>query len=103
MRLLENLIPGEQKQPTTRYWRNIKFKQTGNTELVKKIEREVTSLSFVIGSLIALAFRIDLFKMIPTVDPRLVLFWNGIEKGLFFLSIPLTVFFILWLLNFFMT
>lgn len=60
------------------FWRNINNKQTGKSdELNKKIEREVNSLSFVLGLFIAGAFHVDLFKMIgSTEDPRSLLFWN---------------------------
>src|SRR5437899_99248 len=59
------------------YWRNINKKQKGVfPEVDKRVEREVTSLSFVIGLAIALLFRVDLFKMFKEPDPRSVLFWS---------------------------
>jgi hypothetical protein len=82
------------------FWRHIRHRQTGNSQLDKKIEREVNSLSFVIGCLIALAFRVDLFRMFAVEDPRTVLLWNeelsydGLQIFLFFISIPLTGFFL---------
>ncbi|MEO6670133.1 MAG: hypothetical protein ABIN36_11695 [Ferruginibacter sp.] len=79
------------------FWKNIKRRQTGkNASFDKIIEREVISLSFMLGSLIALAFRVDLFMMIASGDPRTVLFWNpdisytDLQKALFVISIPLT-------------
>ncbi|QTE38587.1 hypothetical protein J3L18_05800 [Mucilaginibacter gossypii] len=81
-------------------WQNIGKKQTGRAkELDKLIEREVNSLSFIIGLVIAAAFRIDLFKMISSSDPQAVLMWKDIpysllDKILFFLSLPLTAFFL---------
>jgi hypothetical protein len=82
-------------------WKNINKKQIGeDAELNKRVEREVNSLSFVIGLLIAFAFRVDLFKMLRADDPRDVLFWsenakyNWLENTLFVLSIALTGFFL---------
>jgi hypothetical protein len=88
------------KQAST-VWRHINKKQTGVfTELDKKIEREVNSLSFVLSVAIALIFRVDLFKMFREPDPRTVLFWSdqadyeGYEKVAFAFSILLTGFFL---------
>jgi hypothetical protein len=82
-------------------WKNISKRQTGvNQELDRKIEREINSLSFMIGVLIALLFRVDLFKMFKAPDPRTVLFWsenvtyNLYEKIAFAFSITLTGFFL---------
>ena len=82
-------------------WRNINRKQTGNdAEIDKAVEREVNSLSFIIGLVIALAFRVDLFKMLKENDPRDVLFWDTkieystLEMFLFILSVSLTAFFL---------
>jgi hypothetical protein len=90
-----------QKTPAARVWRNINRKQSGDDpEADKTVEREVNSLSFIIGLLIALAFRVDLFKMMKATDPRDVLFWDdkvsytGLEMWLFVLSISLTGFFL---------
>jgi hypothetical protein len=61
----------------TRIWRNLnkKSKDRG-PEQEKKIEREVTSLSLIIGILIAGIFHIDLFEMLKEPDPRTVIFWD---------------------------
>lgn len=82
-------------------WRNINKRQTGdNGQLDKIVEREVTSLAFVVGTLISLVFRVDLFKMIVAEDPRQVLFWSPevkystLDIVLAFVSVPLTGFFL---------
>lgn len=84
------------------FWRNINKKQTGVTpERDKRVEREVGTLSFVIGALIVIAFKVDLFRMLTEADPRNVLFWKD-SKGLgttidillFILSLALTAFFL---------
>jgi len=84
------------------FWKNINKKQTGVTpERDKRVEREVSSLSFVIGALIVIAFKVDLFRMLTESDPRNVLFWKD-SKGLetftgillFILSLALTAFFL---------
>ncbi len=65
------------KTPVQRIWRNINQTNSGtDSEKDKQVEREVNSLSFVIGAVIACAFRIDLFKMFRPGDPRNVLFWS---------------------------
>ena len=84
------------------FWKDINKKQTGVTpERDKRVEREVSSLSFVIGALIVIAFKVDLFRMLTESDPRNVLFWKD-SKGLetvteillFILSLALTAFFL---------
>jgi hypothetical protein len=88
-------------QVTASVWRNIHKKETGNfKELDKRIEREVNSLSFTIGVVIALIFRVDLIKMFRAPDPRTVLFWSdgttydSYEKFAFVFSIAMTGFFL---------
>jgi hypothetical protein len=83
------------------YWRNINKKQKGVfPEVDKRVEREVNSLSFVIGLAIALLFRVDLFKMFQEPDPRNVLFWSDTihysdyELIAFVFSVCLTGFFL---------
>lgn len=61
----------------TRIWRNVNRKSNDRgPEQKKKIEREVTSLSLIIGILIAGIFHIDLFEMLKQPDPRMVIFWD---------------------------
>ena len=83
------------------FWRNINNKETGRfKELDKRIEREVNSLSFIVGLTIAILFRVDLIKMFKAPDPRTVLFWSDntsydtYEKIAFAFSISLTGFFL---------
>jgi hypothetical protein len=65
------------------FWRHIRKKQTDGTILDDKIEREVNSLSFVVGLLITLIFCVDLFRMVTVSDPRTVLYWDK-EKWNFY-------------------
>ncbi len=64
--------------PVQTVWRNIGRKNTGtDSEKDKQVEREVNSLSFIIGLVIAIAFHVDLFRMFMPGDPRDVLFWSA--------------------------
>lgn len=66
----------------TRIWRNVNRKSNDRgPEQKKKIEREVTSLSLIIGILIAGIFHIDLFEMLKQPDPRMVIFWDPLQIG----------------------
>jgi hypothetical protein len=75
-------------------WQNIgKKSPKTDVPLKKLIEREVMSLSFIVGLTIAVAFRVDLFKMISAPNARDVLFWSQTKwadyDGFFDLSLLL--------------
>jgi hypothetical protein len=58
-------------------WQNIgKKSPKADVPLKKIIEREVQSLSFMVGLGIAIAFRVDLFAMISSPNARDELFWS---------------------------
>jgi hypothetical protein len=60
-----------------RIWRNIGDKQySSKTKKDKRIEREVNTLSFIIGLIITCSFSVDLFRMLSEAEPRNILFWN---------------------------
>lgn len=68
---------GKKSNALTGLWRNINRKQTGtDRELDRKTQREVNSLSMVVGLLIAIMFRVDLLQMMRSKDPREILFWD---------------------------
>lgn len=72
---------GKRNNAATRLWRNINRKQTGlYRDLDLKTQREVSSLSMVIGFVIALIFKVDLIRMMFVDDPRKILFWGGNVK-----------------------
>lgn len=70
--------PGDSlhKTKAASVWRNIRKKQTDGTLEDDKIEREVNSLSFVIGLSIAVIFCVDLFKMFISGSPSDYLYWT---------------------------
>ncbi|NCD70226.1 serine protease family protein [Mucilaginibacter agri] len=60
-----------------KFWQNIgKKSPLKQVPLKKIIEREVYSLSFIIGLFIAVTFRVDLFRMISAENAKDVLFWT---------------------------
>lgn len=59
-------------------WQNIRKKQpSGTTEMGDKIEREVNSLSFIVGLFISAIFCVDLFMMMKTANPNETLYWTS--------------------------
>lgn len=60
----------------SRVWRNIRKKQMSSSRMDDRIEREVNSLSFVIGLLIAIIFCVDLFQMFVSPNPSDYLYWT---------------------------
>jgi hypothetical protein len=89
--------PGDKfyKTPASKVWRNIRKRQKDGTRLDDRIEREVNSLSFVIGLLIAVIFCVDLFRMFSGSDPSDILNWTQDKwtfywaKDAWFYRIPL--------------
>lgn len=75
--------PGRRSRGLRSYWRNIRQRQTGNKQIDKKIEREVTSLSFTIGLVIAFIFKVDLIALFKNPDPASQLFWDPNIYGYF--------------------
>lgn len=85
-------------------WQNVgKTAKTWKGSSRKVVEREVNSLSFFTGLIIACAFHVDLFNMIGSDDPRAQLFWdaqkwdrylNPIDFIVLVLSLGLTGFFL---------
>ncbi|MCR6722664.1 MAG: hypothetical protein NVV59_20745 [Chitinophagaceae bacterium] len=57
-------------------WQNIRKKQTDGTLEDDKIEREVNSLSFIIGLSIAIIFCVDIFRMFTAASPYDYLYWS---------------------------
>lgn len=57
-------------------WKHIRYKQTGSTPMDNKIEREILSLSFWVGFIICLLFRVDIFEMFRTQDTASTLYWT---------------------------
>jgi hypothetical protein len=68
----------------SRVWRNIRKKQIDGTRMDNKIEREVNSLSFVIGLLIATIFCVDLFHMFVAASPADYLYWTQARSDFYF-------------------
>jgi hypothetical protein len=64
------------KTPIRSFWRNISRKQTDNTLLGNIIEREVMSLSFWVGFIICILFRVDIFAMFRLQDTAFTFYWT---------------------------
>lgn len=85
-------------------WQNVgKNAKTWKGSSAKVVEREVNSLSFFTGLIIASAFHVNLFKMIGSSNPRGQLFWdapkwhsylNPVDFIVLILSLGLTGFFL---------
>lgn len=58
------------------FWRHISHKQRDNTRAGDRIEREVLSLSFWVGLIICVLFRVDIFQMFVVKDAASMVGWT---------------------------
>ncbi len=94
---------GTKNNALTGLWRHINRKQNGvDRELDRKTQREVNSLSMVIGLLIAIMFKVDLLKMMFVNDPRKALLWSSeTNYGIFdWVLLPFSIFLTAFFLSF---